>query len=99
MGFSKSWKKKSFELEDNINCALDKTARLIRKIYLLNDGEIFIYSSIYDFLGAENFKGINHFFIEKPAMEAELSENAASNSLLVPKKEFKIIPRPDQAPV
>ncbi len=97
--FQKSWKKKSFELEDNINCALDKTARLIRKIYLLNDGEIFIYSSIYDFLGAENFKGINHFFIEKPAMEAELSENAASNSLLVPKKEFKIIPRPDQAPV
>ena len=97
--FQKSWKKKSFELEDNINCALDKTARFLRKIYLLNEGEIYIYSSIYDFLGAENFKGINHFFKEKPAAGADLQGGTALNPTAAVKKEFKIIPRPDQAPV
>ncbi len=100
--FQKSWNKKSFELEDNINCTLDKTARILRKIFLLNDSspntpagtssendsKIYIYSSIYDFLGTENFKGINHFFIEpNPILKTET------------KKEFKIVPRPDQAPV
>ncbi len=109
--FQKSWKKKSFELEDNINCALDKTSRLIRKIYLLNEGEIYIYSSIYDFLGAENFKGINHFFKENPSAaingvmgEAQggsgnEAEGGAKNPAMAPKKGFKIVPRPDQAPV
>ena len=70
--FKKSWKNALFELEDNIKCSLDKTARILRKIYLLNEGvpesaksssteaalnegKIYIYSSIYDFLGAENF--------------------------------------------
>lgn len=87
--FQKSWKKPVFELEDNIQCALDKTARILRKLYLLNEGEIFVYSSVYDFLGIENFKGINHFF------EAENPENTEA----LAKKEFKITPRPDQAPV
>ncbi len=100
--FQKSWKKRTFELDDNINCTLDKTARILRKIYLLNSpkiptpaaypryGKIYILSSIYDFLGVENFKGINHFF-EKPLEDT----NPAQDN----KKEFKIIPRPDQAPV
>ena len=105
--FQKSWKKRSFELEDNIKCSLDKTARILRKIYLLNEGvpesaqsssteaalnegKIYIYSSIYDFLGAENFKGINHFFKE-PDLGTQTEQTD--------KKEFKIIPRPDQAPV
>ncbi len=101
--FQKSWKKKSFELEDNINCALDKTSRLIRKIYLLNEGKIYIYSSIYDFLGVENFKGINHFFKENTALVSENgafgADNEAKNPATALKKGFKIIPRPDQAPV
>ncbi len=88
--FQKSWKKKTFELEDNIKCALDKTARILRKIYLLNSDKIYIYSSIYDFLGVENFKGINHFFKEPKTLAIE--EKPV-------KKEFKIIPRTDQAPV
>lgn len=101
--FQKSWNKKSFELEDNINCTLDKTARILRKIFLLNGanndtpsdatfencGKIYIYSSIYDFLGVENFKGINHFFIEPNSNTENKREE----------KQFKIIPRPDQAPV
>ncbi len=90
--FQKSWQKKSFELDDNIRCALDKTARILRKIYLLNSvsdkGKIYILSSVYDFLGVENFKGINHFF-KKPENIIKPEEE----------KEFKIIPRPDQAPV
>ena len=92
--FQKSWKKPSFELEDNINCALDKTARIIRKIYLLNSEKIYIYSSIYDFLGIENFKGINHFF-----KESHSNTNTEGDTQEPIKKEFKIIPRPDQAPV
>ena len=94
--FQKSWKKRTFELEDNINCALDKTARIIRKIYLLNEGKIYIYSSIYDFLGVENFKGINHFFKENNGDNTDKETLKAQNT---GKKEFKIIPRPDQAPV
>lgn len=89
--FQKSWKKPSFELEDNISCALDKTARILRKIYLLNSGKIYIYSSVYDFLGAENFKGINHFF-------TSLNKDPESCTTEA-KPAFKITPRPDQAPV
>ena len=82
--FQKSWIKKDFTLEDNINLAHDKTARLLRKLYLLNDGMIYSYSSVYNFLGIENFKGIKHFFSKE-------KEN------IIPK--FKITPRPDQKPV
>ncbi|MDO5437188.1 MAG: UvrD-helicase domain-containing protein [bacterium] len=82
--FSKNWIKRNFTLEDNINLANDKTARSLRKLYLLNDGEIVGYSSVYTFLGVENFKGIKHFF------DRETKEI---------KPEFKIIPRPDQKPV
>jgi len=80
--FQKSWKKTSFELQDNINCALDKTARILRKIFLLNSGKIYVYSSIYDFLGAENFKGINGYFkIKEIAPQDELDEiNAADTA-------------------
>ena len=56
---------------------------MMRKLYLLQDGEIFLLSSIYNFLGNENFKGIKHFFVE--------------NKKSIPK--FNITPRPDQKPV
>lgn len=83
--FQKNWIKNSFTLEDNINLTNDKTARTLRKLFLLNEGEVYGYSSIYDFLGVENFKGIKHFF------EKQEKENN--------KPVFKIIPRADQAPV
>lgn len=82
--FSKNWIKKDFTLEDNISLSLDKTGRMLRKLLLLSDGEIKGYSSIYNFLNVENFKGIKHFFSKK---DIEI------------KPTFKIIPRNDQKPV
>lgn len=82
--FQKNWIKKDFTLSDNINLSNDKTARMLRKLYLLNKGEIKLLSSAYNFLGLENFKGIKNYFLKK---DEEL------------KPEFKIIPRLDQKPV
>ena len=81
--FQKLRIKKDFTLDDNINLTNNKIARMMRKLYLLQDGEIFLLSSIYNFLGNENFKGIKHFFVE--------------NKKSIPK--FNITPRPDQKPV
>lgn len=81
--FQKLRIKKDFTLDDNINLTNNKIARMIRKLYLLQDGEIILLSSIYNFLGNENFKGIKHFFVE--------------NKKPIPK--FNITPRPDQKPV
>ena len=81
--FQKNRIKKDFTLDDNINLTNNKIARMMRKLYLLQDGEIILLSSIYNFLGNENFKGIKHFFVE--------------NKKTTPK--FNIAPRPDQKPV
>ena len=81
--FQKNRIKKDFTLDDNINLTNNKIARMMRKLYLLQDGEIILLSSIYNFLGNENFKGIKHFFVE--------------NKKTIPK--FNITPRPDQKPV
>lgn len=81
--FQKNRIKKDFTLDDNINLTNNKIARMMRKLYLLQDGEIILLSSIYNFLGNENFKGIKHFFVE--------------NKKPIPK--FNITPRPDQKPV
>ena len=82
--FQKKWIKKTFTLEDNIFCSCDKIARTVRKLYLLAEGEIEGYSSTYNFLGVENFKGIKHFFCTQ---NEEINEG------------FKIVPREDQKPV
>jgi len=82
--FQKDWKKKDFEVSDNIELTLDKSARLLRKLYLCAKKYIYAYSSVYDAAGVENFGGINKFFIQE-------SKNT--------KKSFKIVPRPDQKPV
>lgn len=81
--FQKNRIKKDFTLDDNINLTNNKIARMMRKLYLLQDGEIILLSSVYNFLGNENFKGIKHFFVE--------------NKKPIPK--FNITPRPDQKPV
>lgn len=82
--FQKNWIKNNFSLEDNIFCSKDKVARVLRKLLLLNEGQIFEYSTVYNFLGIENFKGIKHFFKKE-----NIQKEAA----------FKIIPREDQKPV
>ncbi len=83
--FQKNWEKEEFTLSDNIELSLDKTARILRKLYLQNSAEIYAYQSVYDFSYTENLFGINRFFEIKETMR--------------PKKAYKIVPRDDQKPV
>lgn len=80
---NRDWNKGKYTLEDNINLQREKTARVIRKLMLCAKEKINLYSSIYDNTGNENFGGLTDYIEKK-------EEN---------KQEFKIIPRPDQAPV
>lgn len=82
--FQKDWKREDFGVQDNIELTLDKTARILRKLYLCADEKIYVYSSVYDFSGVENFNGINKFFNTGAGVE---------------KKAFKIVPRADQKAV
>jgi len=81
----KKWSKDTFELEDNINLTKDRTARMLYKLILLSDN-IFLYQSTYDFLGIENFSGIDKFFKFK-------------NDEIKQQEVKKIIPRKDQQEV
>ncbi len=82
--FRKKWDKKDFTYEDNKAFMLDKTARILRKLFLLNEDKIYIYSSNYNFRGQENTGGISKFF-----------KSEQKNT----KKPKNIIPRDDQKPV
>jgi len=81
----KTWSKDSFELEDNINLTKDRTARILYKLNILTQNTI-LYSSVYDYLGAENFSGIDKYF----KFENDIKNNS-------PQK--PIIPRQDQKEV
>ncbi len=83
--FQKNWEKEEFTLSDNIELSLDKTARILRKLYLQNSAEIYAYQSVYDFSYSENLSGINRFFEIKETLQG--------------KKAYKIEPREDQKPV
>lgn len=60
----KKWEKETFELEDNIELTKDRTSRMLYKLYLLSDN-FYLYSSVYDSLGNENFSGIDKYFLYK----------------------------------
>ena len=83
--FQKSWNKKEFKPDDNISLTLDRTARILYKLYLCKDEQMHIYSSIYDTLGLENFGAIDKFF--------ESNHKSNTDNLT------KITPRDDQKPV
>ncbi len=81
----KTWSKDSFELEDNIELTKDRTARTLYKLHLLSENTC-LYSSVYDYLGAENFSGIDKYYKYNVELNA--------------KTEIKpIIPREDQREV
>lgn len=83
--FQKNWDKNTFELNDNLELTLDRTARILYKIFLCANDKIYIYSSVYDTLGLENFGAIDKFF--------------ASNTAATKNSPQKIIPRDDQKAV
>ena len=81
----KTWTKETFELEDNIALSIDRSARILYKLYFLSEYSFF-YSSVYDSIGMENFSGIDKFF--------KFDENKSKTNSLTP-----IIPRLDQQSV
>ncbi|MBQ3642424.1 hypothetical protein II906_10955, partial [bacterium] len=58
---NRDWNKNEYTLEDNIILTNDKTARIIRKLILLSQNKIKLYSSLYDNANNENFGGITEF--------------------------------------
>lgn len=87
--FRKDWDKPAYTIEDNINLSKDKNARVLRKLTLCAEENIFCFSSLFDSNGVENYGAIEDYIVVK---ENNLEENRANSG-------FKIIPRPDQKPV
>ncbi len=81
----KKWNKEAFELEDNIELTKDKNARILYKLYLLTD-EISLYSSVYDYLGAENFSGIDKYFEYK---NDSIKDKKLENKPIIPRDDQK----------
>lgn len=86
--FQRGWLKDEFTIDDNIELSKEKTARILRKLTLCADEQIFTYSSLFDGNGIENFGGIENYII------IEEKTNISDD-----KPMFKIIPRSDQKPV
>ena len=85
--FQKGWEKDQYTIEDNILLSKDKTARILRKLTLCADEHIFVFSSLFDGNGVENFGGIEKYLLSDTKVLP-----TASNT-------FKIVPRKDQMPV
>ena len=81
----KSWKKESFELEDNMELTKDRSARMLYKAYLLAD-KIYLYSSSYDSLGLENFSGIDKFY----KFDSKI-ENSTLQKPIIPRQDQKAV--------
>ena len=84
--FQANWSKNSFTVEDEINLTKEKTARILRKLILLNSDSIFAYSSLFDSMGCENTGGIEKY------IKTDVNDESEENH--VPIKPF--IPRDDQ---
>ena len=84
--FQKSWSKKEFTYEDNIELTQLKTKKQLRKLALLAGENIYSYSSLFDTEGNENFGGIEEYIIPK--------EDAQAGKI-----NFDFVPRDDQKPV
>ncbi len=81
------WTKDEYTVEDDIFLSKQKTARILRKLLLLSQGEIWALSSLFDPSGVENLGGIEEYLAGKNETEQDI------------KPAFHIIPRDDQKPV
>lgn len=84
--FQKGWEKDTYTIDDNIKLSKDKTARILKKLTLCAEEEVFAFASLFDGNGVENFGGIENYI--------NYDTDSTSNTDVKP-----IIPRPDQAPV
>lgn len=87
--FQRGWSKDEYTIDDNIELSKEKTARILRKLTLCASEHIYVYSSLFDGNGVENFGGIENYITIK---EAPKQVQSISNK-------FSITPRDDQKPV
>ena len=87
--FQKYWDKTSYTIEDNIELSKDKNARVLRKLALCCEENVFCYSSLFDSNGVENYGAIEDFILCK--VDEDLTQSTPQG--------FRIVPRPDQQPV
>ncbi|MCM1010646.1 MAG: ATP-dependent helicase [Fusobacterium sp.] len=85
--YQKGWEKDDFTVEDNLRLSKDKTARILRKLTLLAAEKVYVYSSLFDGNGLENFGGIEEYI--KVSQTVTKSDGGG----------FRITPRDDQKPV
>lgn len=88
--FQRGWSKDSYTIEDNITLGREKTARILRKLTLCADENIFTYSSLFDGNGIENFGGIEKHIVVETFNTEQITQT---------QKIFRITPREDQKPV
>ena len=70
--FNRDWNKTKYTFEEDIKYTRDKTARMIRKLFLLAEKEVFMYSSLYDNSGFENFGGLSEYIVSKSETKPQL---------------------------
>ena len=84
--FNADWKNREFTFEDNARLSNEKNARVVRKLMLCCEKNIFAYYSQYDSSGYENFGNLQTFFVAEEKSDRKVSAQ-------------KIVPREDQRPV
>lgn len=84
--FQAGWDKPEYTLKDNIELGKQKTARILRKLALCANNQVYAYASLFDGSGIENYGGIERY----------LKFDAKITSAQISKP---IIPRDDQKPV
>lgn len=82
--FHKNWKEQKYTHQIHKKLTLEKTAHVLRKLVLLNNGNIYCYASQLDASGSDNDGGLESFISEKKE-QLEIK--------------FEFTPRKDQAPV
>ncbi len=83
--FQSDWSKDDYTINDDVLLSVQKTARVLRKLMLCSKEFVYIFSSLFDGLGVENFGGIEQYF---------KNEEEKINSI-----GFNFVPRDDQKPV
>lgn len=84
--FNAEFSGNKFDADDNEALSRDKSARVLRKLFMCCENELFAYYSKYDSSGSENTGFMYKYF-------GESAQNKSS------KENFKIIPREDQKQV
>ena len=83
--FQSDWEKDRYTITDDIELSVQKTARVLRKLVLCSDEYVYLFSSLFDGVGTENFGGIEQYF--------------KNDSEKITATGFNFIPRDDQKPV